>query len=345
MNSLASMKNQKTIVLYFQVHQPKRLRTLRFFDIGSNRTYFDADQNKQILQRVASRCYLPANALLLKLLKKYPHIRVAFSISGTAIDQFETYAPEVMDSFRRLAETGAVDFLTETYYHSLACLMPGNEFELQVAKHQKKILRDFGVISKVFRNTELIYSDETGERISRLGFKGTLIDGVDHVLHGRSPHHLYATVSTDKLKLLARSYQLSDDIAFRYSQGHGALTAKQYLNWLDAIPADQNLIHLGMDYETFGEHHNGEQGIFQFLESLLGDMARKKLYRFMTPSEAIDQIQPTDKLSVPGYISWADQERDVSAWLGNEMQRDAFDSLIKLEADVKTLLDKSILDQ
>jgi alpha-amylase len=270
---------------------------------------------------------------------------VAFSVSGITIDQLEAAAPEVLDSFRRLAHTGAVDFLTETYYHSLSCLMPGNEFELQVAKHQKRILREFGVMSKVFRNTELIYSDETGKRISRLGFKGTLVDGIDRVLAGRPPHQLYTHSQTDKLKLLTRNYRLSDDIAFRFSQGPDRLTPVQYLRWLDAIPADQEVIHLGMDYETFGEHHKNDSGILNFLETLLSEMARSKQYRFMTPSEAIDQFLPTETLLVPGYISWADQERDVSAWLGNEMQRDAFDSLIKLEGDVKTLLDKTLLDE
>ena len=261
------------------------------------------------------------------------------------MDQLETHAPEVLHSFRKLGETGAVDFLTETYYHSLACLMPGNEFELQVAKHQKKMLKYFGVLSKVFRNTELIYNDEVGARINRLGFKGVLLDGVDRVLDGRSAHRIYAHPQSHSLKLLTRNYRLSDDIAFRYSQGRNYLSPQQYMAWLDAVPTDENVIHLGMDYETFGEHHKSDTGIFAFLETLLGEMARKKQYRFMTPSEIVHQIESADTLSSPGYLSWADQERDVSAWLGNEMQRDAFDSLIKLEHDVKTLLDKALLDE
>ena len=270
---------------------------------------------------------------------------MAFSISGIAIDQLLTHAPEVLDSFRQLAATGAVDFLTETHYHSLSCLMPGNEFELQVAKHQKKILKYFGVRSNVFRNTELIYNDETGARISRLGFKGILIDGVDRILDGRSPHHLYAHPKLDSLKLLTRNYRLSDDIAFRYSQGATTLSPQQYMTWLEAMPAGQKVIHLGMDYETFGEHQKSDTGIFTFFETLLDEMARKKQYRFMTPSEAVDEIQSTDTLSSTGYLSWADQERDISAWLGNAMQRDAFHALIKLEQEVKTLLDKDLLDE
>lgn len=223
--------------------------------------------------------------------------------------------------------------------------MPGNEFELQVAKHQKKILKHFGVLSKVFRNTELIYNDEVGARISRLGFKGALIDGVDRVLDGRSPHRIYSHPQSDRLKLLTRNYRLSDDIAFRYSQGGNTLSPQQYLAWLDATPADENVIHLGMDYETFGEHHKSNTGIFAFLETVLSNMARKKEYQFMTPSEIVNQVEATDKLSSTSYLSWADQERDVSAWLGNDMQRDAFDSMIKLEDGVKTLLDKTLLNE
>ena len=332
------------MILYFQVHQPRRLRTLRFFDIGANSGYFDDELNKDILQRIASECYLPANALLLKLIKKNPAIRVAFSISGIAIDQLEEYAPEVLDSFRLLAETGSVDFLTETYYHSLACLAPGNEFELQVVKHRKKILQHFGILSNVFRNTELIHSQETADRISKLGFKGVMIDGVDRVLEGRSCHHLYAHPGSD-LKLFLRDFRLSDDIAFRFSQDQKTLTATDYLNWLEQIPAHEQVINIAMDYETFGEHQKRQSGIFDFLEGFLKGVGKKKHFRLLTPSEATDLLQVKEKLPVVGYISWADHDRDLSAWLGNEMQRDAFDSVIKLEHDVKMLHDRTLLNE
>ena len=327
------------------MHQPKRLRTLRFFDIGGSRDYFDDEQNREITQRVAEQCYLPANALLLKLIQKHPEIKVAFSISGVAIDQLEAHAPEVLESFRALAQTGSVDFLTETYYHSLSSLMPGNEFELQVAKHQKQILKQFGVLSKVFRNTELIYSDETGLRISRLGFRGVMIDGVEKALGSRSAHQMYTHPETDRLRLLTRDYRLSDDIAFRFSQGPAPLSANQYVSWLESVPAEDQIINLGLDYETFGEHHKQESGIFTFLEDMMTGLVKNKEFRFITPSEAVEELSPIDKLATPGFISWADQERDVSAWLGNEMQRDAFDSIIKLESEVKTLLDKKLLQQ
>lgn len=327
------------------MHQPKRLRTLRFFDINGNRDYFDDEQNREITQRVARQCYLPANALLLKLIKQHPEIKVAFSISGVAIEQFEAYAPEVLESFRALAQTGSVDFLTETHYHSLSSLMPGNEFELQVAKHQKQILRYFGVLSKVFRNTELIYSDETGLRIGKLGFRGVMIDGVKKALGDRSPHHVYSHPEMQTLKLIARDYRLSDDIAFRFSQGTASLNADEYISWLESIPSGEPIINLGMDYETFGEHHKEQSGIFRFLEDLMTGVVKNKSFRFMTPSEAVEELPHADKLTAPGFISWADEERDVSAWLGNEMQRDAFDSMIKMEGDVKMLLDKKLLQQ
>lgn len=343
MSSAQSMKKERNLIFYFQVHQPKRLRTLRFFDIGANRSYFDDNLNKEITQRVASKCYLPANALLLKLIKRYRHIKIAFSISGTIIDQLEEYAPEVLDGFRRLAETGSVDFLTETYYHSLACLMPGSEFELQMEKHQKKILRHFGVVSNVFRNTELIYNDQLGERIKQFGFKGVIIDGVDRVLGNQSPHHVFEHPA-EKLKILIRNYRLSDDISFRFSQ-KPILTTEQYISWLNAIPAQEKVVNLGLDYETFGEHQKKENGIFTFLENLFTNLARTKNIRFLTPTEAIEDIPSCNQLYVPDFISWADEERDLSAWLGNEMQRDAFDSLMHVESDVKNLHDKSLLKE
>lgn len=318
---------------------------LRFFDIGANRSYFDDDLNKEIIQRIADNCYLPTNALFLKLIKKYPRVRIAFSISGITLDQLEEYAPEALVSFRRLAETGSVDFLTETYYHSLASLIPGNEFELQVAKHQKKILTRFGIHSKVFRNTELIHSDQTGERIRQLGFKGVVIDGINRVLNHHHPHQVFESSRVANLKMLLRNYRLSDDISFRFSQDPSPLTAEQYVSWLNGIPPHEKVVTLAMDYETFGEHQKKETGIFSFLENLITRLARSKDFRFLTPSDAVENLEAMQKLNIPGFISWADEERDLSAWLGNDMQRDAFDSLIKLEADVKSLLDKAILRQ
>jgi alpha-amylase len=334
---------KKNLTLYFQVHQPRRLRTLRFFDIGGNRGYFDDDLNKQITQRISSNCYLPANALLLTLIRKHPSITVAFSISGITIDQLEEYAPEVLDSFRALASTGRVEFLAETYYHSLACLIPGNEFELQVTKHREKIFKHFGVLPTFFRNTELVYSNELGDRVAQMGFKGVFIDGVGRMLGEKSAHHVYHHPRTDNFSMLLRDYRLSDEISFRFSDGPSPLTAEQYVTWLEAVHDKDDIINIAMDYETFGEHQKKEKGIFNFMEDLLKSLARNKRFRFCTPSEAAEEIPAAGALSVPGYISWADDERDLSAWLGNEMQRDAFDSLLKTEADIKTLNDPRLL--
>lgn len=335
----------KNLTLYFQVHQPRRLGTLRFFDIGAKRSYFDDELNQEILSRIAADCYLPTNALLLRLIRKHPHIRVCFSISGVTLDQLEEYAPEVLDSFRALAQTGSVEFLAETHYHSLSCLIPGDEFELQVTRHQEKILRHFGCLPRFFRNTELLYSNELGERIVQLGFKGVILDGIDRLTQGRSPHHVFHHPHAKSLRILMRDYRLSDEIAFRFCSNGSPLSAGRYIEWLNAIPNGENVINLAMDYETFGEHQKKETGIFVFLENLLTTLAHDKNYRFITLSEAVDMMPAAEELNVPGYISWADEERDVSAWLGNEMQRDAFDSLIRLAPDVKGLHDAALLKE
>jgi alpha-amylase len=331
-------------VLYFQVHQPKRLSNLRFFDIGAGSSFFDDDLNGEIVQRIARECYLPANRLLLKLIHKHPEIKVAFSLSGVIIDQLEEFAPEVLTSFRALAATGSVEFLAETYYHSLACMMPGKEFENQIAKHSEKMYELLGVRPTVFRNTELIYSDDVGRRVSKFGFKGIIADGLEKVLGFRSPNHVFNHPQND-LKILLRNYRLSDDIAFRFKEGGKTLTAEKYLSWLTAFPEKEQVVTLALDYETFGEHQKKETGIFQFMESLFVSLVKSKSLRMVTPSEAIEEIDSDSVLDVPQFISWADNERDLSAWLGNEMQRDAFDSMMKLEYDVKNLNDENVLEQ
>lgn len=336
---------KRNLVLYFQVHQPKRLSTLRFFDIGAGNSFFDDELNRTIIQRVARECYLPANALLLKLIRKNPGMRVSFSLSGVIIDQFEEYAPEVLDSFRALAATGSVEFLSETYYHSLACMMPGREFEAQVLKHAEKIYEHFGMRPTVFRNTELIYNDDIGRRVSKLGFEGIVTDGIERLLENRSPNHLYAHPSEDHLKILLRNYRLSDDIAFRFSADDRPLSSVKYISWLKSIPREEELITLALDYETFGEHHKKDSGIFKFLEEFLVAVARDKTFNMLTPAQAAGRLTSHGALHAPQYVSWADRERDLSAWLGNEMQRDAFDSVLKMEIDVKNLDDDDILEQ
>lgn len=335
----------KSLVLYFQVHQPKRLGNVRFFDIGAGNSIFNDNLDRDIVQRISRDCYLPANALLLKMIKKHSNMRVAFSLSGVVIEQLEAYAPEVLESFRDLAFTGQAEFLCETYYHSLSCMIPGKEFEAQVLKHSEKIYEHFGVHPSVFRNTELIYNDDIGKRISRLGFKGAITDGLERILGGCcSPNHIFEHPDND-LKILLRNYRLSDDIAFRFVENGKILTVDKYISWLNGLSSEEEVINLSMDYETFGEHHKKESGIFKFLEEFLTKVVKGKRFDFLTPSQALDKFPAHSQLSVPQFISWADQERDLSAWLGNEMQRDAFDSLVNLEFDVKNLNDMDTLEQ
>lgn len=329
-------------MLYFQVHQPLRLRRFKFFDIGYGRAYFDDALNSSILDRIARECYLPSNMLLLKLIKSNPRIRVTFSISGTALDQLERYTPEVLYSFRALAETGAVEFLGETQYHSLASMIPGPEFELQVLEHSNKLYEYLGVRPRVFRNTELIYSNDIASRAGNLGFDGIFCDGVEKVLGFRSPHHLYGHPTSD-IKVLLRNYRLSDDIAFRFQQDGQSLTVDKYTSWLHDIPEDQTLVNVALDYETFGEHQKKNSGIFNFLEELLVSLSSDKKLRMVTPSEAIRNQPVKDVLSVPNVISWADRERDLSAWLGNPIQQDAFDTLLALGNDIEMLSDPLLL--
>jgi alpha-amylase len=340
MKNLHPLSAEKHLVMYFQVHQPLRLKRFKFFDIGSEGSYFDDTLNTEILERIARECYLPANMLLLKLIRKNPSIRIAFSISGITLDQLEKFTPEVLCSFRALAETGCVEFLAETQYHSLACMLPGDEFERQILEHVEKMSRHLGVRPRVFRNTELIYNDEIGRRVAELGFNGIFCDGVEKILGYRSAHHLYEHPSGNGLKILLRNYRLSDDIAFRFHQTEHKLTADKYLSWLKAIPADESLVNVAMDYETFGEHHKRSSGIFNFLEELIEKTTSENGIRMVTPSEALQLEKPKDKLSVPVHISWADRER--SAWLGNPIQQDAFDTLVALQEKVRNTQDPLI---
>jgi alpha-amylase len=335
---------KKNLVLYFQVHQPKRLSNLRFFDIGASNPVYLNNMDRQIIERISRECYFPTNNLLLKLIKKNPEIRVSFSISGVIMDQFELYAPEVLQSFKELAQTGSVEFLSETYYHSLACMLPGKEFEIQVLKHAEKLYEHFGVRPSVFRNTELIYNDEIGKKVSRLGYVGIITDGVERVLQGRTPNHVFQHPEQEGLKILLRNYRLSDDVAFRFSAEGKTLTSEKYLSWLNGLPSQEEVVTLAMDYETFGEHQKKETGIFKFFEETMTKLAKSKVFQMVTPSQAMVSTKAQSVLNVPYFISWADQERDLSAWLGNEMQRDAFDTLQALEFDVKNCNNPSILE-
>ena len=324
----------RTICLYFQVHQPFRFRRYRFFDIGNDHYYYDDYSNESILQKVAQKCYLPANELMLDLIKKNKgRFKIAYSISGIAMEQFKLYAPEVLESFKKLADTGSVEFLSETYSHSLSSLKGRDEFERQVRAHDQLIKEHFGQEPTVFRNTELIYSDEIGAMVADMGFKAMLTEGAKHVLGWKSPNYLYCNAINPKLKLLLKNFKLSDDIAFRFSnQGwpEYPLTADKYVDWLNQTPKNEEVINLFMDYETFGEHQWKETGIFDFLEALPKSVLKNSPFTFSTPSEVAKKLQVVSAVNVPNPISWADEERDLTAWLGNEMQNEAFNKLYSL---------------
>ena len=298
---------KKSICLYFQVHQPCRLRLYRFFDIGKDSHYYDDFANRTILRRVAQKCYLPMNELLLELIKAYKgEFKVAFSISGSVLEQFDRYAPEVIDSFRKLAETGNVEFLSETYYHSLASLTSPEEFRHQVEKHREAIRHYFGVTPAAFRNTELIYSDTIGEMVYDMGFKTMLTEGAKHVLGWKSPNYVYSGAKAPGLSLLLKNSSLSDDIAFRFSDRNWSdwpLTGDKYLAWIKEAARKDEIVNLFMDYETFGEHQSAQSGIFDFMryfpEVVIGDGE----FEFVTPSEAAAKHKPVAQLDVPDPIS------------------------------------------
>ncbi len=336
----------KNICFYFQVHQPFRLKKYHFFDIGKDHDYFDEQENKAILNKVAHNCYFPANALMLDLIRKHgKDFKIAYSISGTALDQFEMYMPELIDSFKALADTGCVEFLAETYGHSLSVLKSREEFIKQVKAHTSRIEDLFGQRPKIFRNTELIYSDWIGDTVASMGYKGMLAEGADQILDWKSPNYAYNNPDNPRLKLLLKNYLLSDDIAFRFSDKSWTewpLTSEKYVHWLNSIPKNEETVNLFMDYETFGEHQWHSTGIFDFMRELPGQVLSNSGFQFVTPSENINLLDSVGPLSMPVPVSWADQERDLSAWLGNDLQDDAFDSLYLLEKKVAACNDDSI---
>ncbi len=336
----------KSICFFFEIHQPFRLKRYRFFDIGSDHYYYDDYTNQDTLSRVAHNCYLTANETLLQMIRDTKGaFKCSFSISGVALEQLELYCPEVINSFKELAKTGCVEFLAETYAHSLACLKgETDEFEIQVKEHVKKIENLFGVKPSVFRNTEMIYSDEIGDRVADMGFKGMLTEGAKHVLGWKSPNYVYCSASRPNLKLLLKNSTLSDDITFRFSDwswNEFPLTADKFMGWIKNQPETEDVINLFMGYETFGEIQKKETGIFEFLKAL-PQFAEQLGIDFETPSQIFER-KPVDQVSVPYPMSWADEEKDLSAWLGNDLQHSAFDKLYSIGERVRLSYNKSLL--
>jgi len=335
-----------SVCFYFQVHQPLRLRHYTVFDNGEG--YFDDYKNASICRKVANKCYLPTNRLLLDLIRQYDgKFKVAFSLTGVLLEQFQQFCPEVLSTFDALARTGHVEFLGETYYHSLSFLYSRDEFLEQINKHIETIRYLFGQSPKVFRNTELIYNNDLGKTIDSLGkFDAILSEGADHILGYRSPNFVYRPKDCQQIKLLLKNYALSDDIAFRFSNRHWSewpLTAEKFARWIDQVNGCGHVVNLFMDYETFGEHQWADTGIFDFIRHLPEEILKHPDNNFLTPSEVCAQYPAMDAVDVPNLISWADTERDLSAWLGNAMQSNAIHELYRIEKKVKKTQDPRIL--
>ena len=328
----------KAICFYFQIHQPFRLKRYRFFDIGNDHYYYDDFANDDIITRIAHRSYIPAAQSLLRMIEDTNGaFRCALSITGVALEQCEQYVPEFIDLLKKLAATGKVEFLAETYDHSLASLADPEEFEIPVKLHTAKIEELFGVKPKVFRNTELIYSDELAPQIAAMGFKGCITEGAKHILGWKSPNYVYAAASAPKLKLLLKNDKLSDDISLRFNNtawNEYPLTADKYIGWIADTPQEEQVFNLFMNLETFGEFQTADTGIVQFLEAL-PRFARERGVEFITPSDAVKTFKPVDVLSIVHPISWADEARDTSAWLGNLLQNEAFNKLYSVAERVR----------
>jgi alpha-amylase len=341
----------KAIVLYLHVHQPYRIRHYTIFDSGSKHDYFDADfdhqtSNERILKKVAEKSYIPTNAKLLELLNAHPEFKLSLSITGTVIEQLEKWAPEALASFKTLTDTGRVEIVGETYHHSLAFFYSRTEFEMQVDMHKRKVEEVFGQYPRVFRNTELAYNNELASWADQAGYKGILSEGWDPVLGWRSPNFVYKPVNTNNIRLLMKNYKLSDDIAFRFGDSNWAeypLTADKFSHWLSE-DADATNFNLFMDYETFGEHQWSESGIFDFLHHLPDQWLKTEGHKFMTVSEVIDNFEPVDQIDMPNTVTWADTERDLSAWLGNPMQGSSIHQLYNLENEIIGTNDLALID-
>ena len=337
----------KSVCLNFQIHQPFRYRKYRFFDIGNDAYYYDDFANETFMRKVADHSYLPANKIILEQILKYKgKFKVTYSISGVVIDQFKLYAPEVIESFAKLAATGCVEFLSETYANSMVSLNDKDLFESQVRAHDDLIEELFGQRPKVFRNTELIYSDELGDMVQKMGFEAMITEGAKHVLGWKSPNYLYCNGLNPRLKVLMRNYRFSDDLSFRFSNkawSEYPLTAEKYAGWMASLPKEEEVVNVFINYETFGQLHSKSTGIFDFLKNLPGAILKSGKLQFSTPSEVVENLQPVSAVYVMYPISWADEERDLSAWLGNELQKEAFDKLYQLKGRMSNCHDATLL--
>ena len=343
----------RSIVLYLHMHQPYRLKKYSIFSVGHDHDYWNekdwyaGTNNERIFKKVADKSYRPMLARLEKCLNEYEGFKFSLSITGTFIEQAQKWAPDVIETLQRICRTGRVEIVAETYYHSLAFFFDKKEFEAQVIKHQDVVRDLFNVETQVFRNTELAYNDDLAKWADDFGMKGLIAEGWDKVLEWRSPNFVYRPEGCKNTKLLLKNYRLSDDIAFRFSDKNWKewpLTVDKYIQWLEAATLRGPLINLFMDFETFGENIWEDTGIFEFFEHLVYRWDRDQENNFMTVSEACDSDEPKGELSMPWTVTWADTERDLSAWLGNSMQHEALQALYEMKDEVLETKDKKLIE-
>lgn len=324
----------RSLCFYFQVHQAYRLRTYRFFDIGKRHFYFDEYGNRTAMQRVSEKCYLPMNQLFMKKIEKLGNkLKFALSFSGTAVEQMQQYAPQALESFKDLVATGNVEVLAETYSHSLASMINKNAFKMQVAEHKKLMKEIFGVRPRTFHNTELIYSNEIGADAAEMGFDLIMTEGAKHVLGWKSPNYLYVNAINPKMKVMLRNWKISDEIALNFRNGN--FTVDSFVDMLNAIPKEEEVVNIFIDYETFGAEIDASSGIFEFMEYLPEAVLKNTDFQFVTPHQIVDKLQPMGVFDAPMPLSCRDEERDVSTWMGNDMQDDALASLYSCYSKVK----------
>jgi len=330
----------RNICFYFQIHQPMRLKRYRFFDIGQDHYYYDDFQTEDRIRKVVEQSYLTANRTIAEMIRSSNgKFRCSFSISGVALEQLEQYAPEVIDSFRELSKTGSVEFLAQPYAHSLASVYDANEFERQVKTHADKIEQLFGKRPTSFYNSELIYSDEIGEMVSKMGFKSMMIDEAKHILGWKSPNYVYKHSYLPKLKLMVRNHKLSDDFAFRFT--NLSITAEKFIGWISALPAEENIVNIGMGYEVLGMTQPAQTGIFDFLKALPYHAMEQQI-SFVLPSEFIKKTEAADTLSSPYPISWVGNDKDLTPWTGNDLQQEALNKLYAVSERVNLCQDKPL---
>jgi len=332
----------RALCFYFQVHQPYRLRTYRFFDIGKRHFYYDEYANRIVMQRVAERCYLPMNQLFMQKIEELgPKMRFAISFSGTAVEQMETYAPYALDSFKKLVATGNVEVLAETFSHSVASLMNKDAFKMEVTEHKRLMKEVFGIRPKTFHNTELIYSNEIGADVAEMGFDLILTEGAKHVLGWKSPNYLYVNAINPKLKVMLRNYKMSDEIALKF--GNDNFTVENFVEWLNSIPQEEEVVNIFIDYETFGDGLDASTGIFDFMRYLPDAVLKNTDFQLVTPHQIADKMQPMGVFDAPVPLSCRDEERDLSTWMGNDMQDDALASFYGCFKKVKHSKDEELL--